>query len=70
MNTVSLSAVKVTEFFREKIGCQDGESYQMVCAEWFFDSKEAAVEKLDEINSRKPFFPPFLTYVYGVYGEK
>lgn len=72
MKNIRMSAVKVTEFIREKINHQDGEPYEVVCVEWFFDDKAEAVARLNEINSRKPFFPPFLTYVYGVYngGEK
>lgn len=64
MKTVRLSAYKVTEFIREPI---EGKR-EIVSVEWFFDNKGEALDKMYEINSRKPFLAPFLTYVYGVYG--
>lgn len=59
MNTPKRLAIKVTEFIREDI---DGKR-EIVSIDWIYHSKGDALDKIFEINSRKPFLAPFLTYV-------
>lgn len=59
MRTPKRIEIKVTEFIREEI---DGKK-EVVCIDWLFQDKSDALDKMFEINARKPFCAPFLTYV-------